>query len=125
MKSGIQAVLRILAGIFFLFLGLTHFYYTRQMAIFVPLPSGSTYFVYLNGILITLAAFGILANWKVRQSFVIIACVLAITGTFVQLGIEFRQQDEIMVQVGVANVLKIFIAVLVLLGVVFWQGRKQ
>lgn len=109
-KVSLHAFFRVLGGLVFLALGLSHFYYTTEMAVFVPLPTGSIYFVYGTGLILVIAAFSLLLNQSVRYAWLAIACALALSAGFVQLGMEWRQDDEILRQVGMVNVIKLLMA---------------
>lgn len=102
-------------GLLFLLLGLSHFYYTFEMALFVPLPHFSKWFVYLIGAIISCSSILIIFQKKVVTSFIFIAMSIAISGALVQLGIEFNTQDEILKPVGVTNILKLLMSILILL----------
>jgi len=124
MKLNLRDILRIAAGLLFLAIGLSHFYYTLDMAIFVPLPTGAKLFVYLVGACIIVPAVLVLLNKSVKQSFVAIACALALSAAFVQGGIEWHNPDEILSQVGLVNISKLLIAFLVLLFVIYFPAKK-
>lgn len=121
----VTTILQLLFGLLFLVLGLSHFYYTSEMAIFVPLPSGARLFVYAAGIVFTLCAAAIILDRFVKEAAIIIACTLAISAGFVQLGIEWQQQDEILKTVGITNVIKLLVAVAILLAAGYYSTRKK
>ena len=123
MKLTATDFIRIVVGLLFLALGLSHFYYTHDMAIFVPLPTGSIYFVYLVGAGFTFASLALIMNKAVKTSLVVIALLLAISGGFVQLGIESRNPDEILKSVSIVNIIKLLVATMVLLGAVYRKGK--
>lgn len=101
---------RVLLGLFFLGLGLLHFYYTIEMAIFVPLPTGAVPFVYFVGTLTSMCGLLIIANRYVRQSLIALAVMLCLTAAMVQIGVELQGLDPILKRVGISNVIKLLIA---------------
>lgn len=111
----LQSVLRILLGLFFLALGMLHFYYTIEMAIFVPLPTGAVYFVYGIGSITCLLGLMIVVNLYVRASLIALALILCLTAGMVQIGVELQQNDLILQRVGISNVVKLLIACVILL----------
>ena len=123
MKLTATDFIRIVVGLLFLALGLSHFYYTHDMAIFVPLPTGSIYFVFLVGAGLTFASLALIMNKAVKTSLVVIALLLAISGGFVQLGIESRNPDEIIKSVSIVNIIKLLVATMVLLGAVYSKRK--
>lgn len=125
MKKNITTALRILAGLAFLYLGLSHFYYTTQMAFFVPLPKGSVYFVYLVGGLLTFSSLAVILNKGIRIAFLVIACVLALSAGFVQTGIEWRNPDEIIREVSFTNIAKMMLACFVFLMITLFSGKNK
>ena len=123
MKITVNDIIRIIVGLLFFVVGLSHFYYTHDMAIYVPLPSGSIYFVYLVGAGFTFSALALMMNKYIKTSLVVIALLLAISGGFVQLGIESRNPDEILKSVSIANIVKLLVACAVLVGAVYSKGK--
>ena len=115
MQQSILFILRILLGLFFLALGILHFYYNLQMAIFVPLPTGATTFVYAIGSITAALGILIIFNKYVRQSLIALSVLLFLTAGMVQIGIEWRNPDPILSQVGISNVVKLLIACIILL----------
>lgn len=124
-KFTYKDILRILGGIIFLALGLSHFYYTTEMAVFVPLPTGAHYFVYGTGLILVTAAFSLLLNQAVPYAWIAIACALALSAGFVQLGMEWRQEDEILRQVGIVNSIKLLVAFIIPLIGMWMLMRKS
>ncbi len=116
-------ILHPLLGVLFLLLGLSHFYYTVEMAVFVPLPHFSKWFVYLIGTIISVSSVLIILQRKVLLSFILIAMSIAISGALVQLGIELNTQDEILKPVGVTNIIKLLISVLILLLLLLFKEK--
>ena len=112
-------------GLLFLLLGLSHFYYTFEMALFVPLPHFSKWFVYLIGAIISCSSILIIFQKKITLSFILIALSIAISAGLVQLGIELHSQDEILKPVGVTNVVKLLLAVFILLSLVVYNQKKK
>lgn len=121
----VATILQLVFGLLFLVLGLSHFYYTSEMAIFVPLPFGARWFVYAAGMVFTLCAAAIILDRFVKKAFIIIACTLAISAGFVQLGIEWQQQDEILKTVGITNIVKLLVAVAILLAAGYYSTGKK
>ena len=119
----ISNIIRIVIGLVFFALGLSHFYYTHEMAIYVPLPTGSSYFVYIVGAGFTFASLALMANKSVKTSLVAIALLLAISAGFVQLGIESRNTDEILKSISITNIVKLLVACGVLVGAVYTKGK--
>ena len=106
---------RILMGCFVIVIGLLHFYYNLEMALFVPLPSGASQFVYAVGGITTLCGIFIVLNKQVRLACITFASLLFLTAAMVQGAVEWRNPDFILSRVGLANALKFSIACIVLL----------
>lgn len=123
-KALIQRTLLIFLGLFLLVVGLSHFYYTTQMAIFVPLPKGAVYFVYATGALISSASVFIILNKFVQTSIVVIGVVFAVTALMVQIAIELHNPDEVLQGVALSNLGKLALACLMFL-VMILNGRKK
>ena len=101
---------RILIGLFFLAIGLFHFYGYQTMAYYVPLPFGSKIFVLLVGVLISMGAIGILLNKFLRISLIGIACTLAFTGLMVLTPMIFRNPDELSKMLELQAIYKLILA---------------
>lgn len=111
----LKTILRVAGGVVFLALGFYHIFQAHQLAIFVPLPTGSVYFVYLVGLILVAASVSVIRNRSMQTAWITIALVLAISGVFVQLGVEWVQPEEILKDVRLANLFKMMIALVILL----------
>ena len=110
----LKNVLRILAGLCFLCIAWVHFDDAHRMAVYVPLPWGSVYFVYFSGLLIALASMGVIFNRYLKRSLMLIAIVFAFTAMVVQIPVTWRQ-EEILRLIGFSNLFKLGLACILLL----------
>jgi uncharacterized membrane protein len=106
-------VLRVVFGLFFLAIGMIHFYGFQTMAVYVPLPVGSKIFVLLVGAIIALGGIGILLNKHARLGLITIAITLAFTGLMVLTPMIFRNPDELMKMIELPNLYKLMLAFII------------
>ncbi|MCX6186676.1 MAG: hypothetical protein NTU43_06715 [Bacteroidetes bacterium] len=102
--------IRITIGLFFLIIGLFHFYGYQTMAVFVPLPIGSKAFVLLVGSILSICAIGIIVNMFTRRALFITAIVLSFTGLLILTPMIYKSFDEDLKMIELPNLLKIIIA---------------
>ena len=115
MNNNLSMVFRILLGLIILIFGLSHFYYSFEMAFFMPLPIGAKLFVYTVGVITSLCGIFIVLNRNVRISLIVVAVLLIVTGGMVQLAVEWKNPDEILGPLGMTNVIKLLMASLILM----------
>jgi uncharacterized membrane protein len=114
-----KSAFRVLSGVLFLVIGLFHFYDYQFMAVFVPLPVGSKFFVILSGALISISALGIIVNRYFSASMITLGITLALTGLMVGIPAILREPDAILRMLALSNMTKIGLAFCVLLALAF------
>ncbi len=108
-------ILRILTGLLFLAAAAVHFYYYKVMAVYVPLPVGSKYFVLFVATLITFLSVAILLNFETRKAFFALAIIFAVTGMMILIPTIFFSNDMYLKLIQLPNLYKVLVAIIILI----------
>jgi uncharacterized membrane protein YphA (DoxX/SURF4 family) len=118
-------VARIVLGLLFLASGIFHFMNYGVMAVFVPLPWGSKYFVLLVATIISVCSVSIVLNQYTRASFLTIAIVFFLTGVMILLPTIHFSNDAYLKVIQLPNLYKTIIAFFVLLGLILYKPKQK
>jgi len=117
----IKAILRIIIGFIFLFIGIVHFVRTSEMAVYVPVPFGAVPFVYLVGIITVFASFGVIVNKYLVPSLITLAITMSFSALLVQIPIFLREREYILKVIGLSNLVKLGLATVLLLMALYYR----
>lgn len=120
----IKAVTRIIIGFIFLFIGIVHFVKTPEMAVYVPVPFGSVQFVYFIGTITLFASIGIIVKKYFIASLITLAITMASSALLVQIPILIREREYILKVIGLSNLVKLGLAIILLL-IAFYYKQKS
>lgn len=120
-----KTIIRILSGILFLALGGFHFYAYDYLAVFVPLPVGSKVFVLLVAALICVCAIALILDKYSRTALIIIGITLAFTSFLVMIPMAHREPDEMLKQINLSNLYKLFLAFGVFTVLIFTNTKSK
>ncbi|OYU97051.1 MAG: hypothetical protein CFE21_01820 [Bacteroidetes bacterium B1(2017)] len=111
-------ILRILAGVLFLATGIFHFMNYEVMAVYVPLPVGSKYFVLLIASIISISSILVMLGKYVRESFFTIAITFAITGLMILIPTIHYSNDQYLKLIQIPNLYKVVIATVMFIALI-------
>jgi len=117
----IKPILRIITGLIFLFIGIVHFVKTSEMAVYVPVPFGAVQFVYFIGTITVFASFGIILNKYLFASLITLAITMAFSALLVQIPILIREREYILKVIGLSNLAKLGLAIVLLLIALYYK----
>ena len=121
----VKAVIRIIIGFIFLFIGIVHFVRTSEMAVYVPLPSGAVLFVYFIGTITVFASLGVIVNKHLTISLITLAITMAFSALIVQIPITVREREYFLKIIGLSNLIKLGLAIILLLIAMYYKQKPK
>lgn len=123
-NSIILTILRVISGALFLAAGYIHFANYEVMAVYVPLPVGSRYFVLMVATLISLLAIAVILGRETRKAYFALAIVFAFTGLMILIPTIHFSNDYLLKLVQVPNLYKVVIAVIMFIALIASRPQK-